>query len=167
LSLILVYHCLIPVFAPAVIYQYRRYRTLKGDSSMVRERKDFYQLKKAVGEDPVPEAEVAPAAADATGATDAAPVAPGAPADPAPKRKKKKAKRARSASEVEVDVEVEEDSGVPETTSVSPTTAREEVISDWFCCNVHLLCTGTNTCIVYQTGEGAPEAAEGVSRRVR
>ena len=139
---------------------------------MVRERKDFYQLKKAAGEDPVPEAEVAPAAADATGVTDAAPVAPGAQADPAPKRKKKKAKRARSASEVEVDVEVEEDSGGHETTdvpagSVAPTTAREEVISGWFCYNIHLFCTDANTCIVYQTGEGAPEAAEGASCRVR
>ncbi|KAK9929118.1 hypothetical protein M0R45_026226 [Rubus argutus] len=99
---------------------------------MVRERKDFYQLKKAVGEDPVPEAEVAPSAADATGAADAAHVGSGASADPAPKRKKKKAKRARSASEVEVDVEVEEDLGVPEATeipagSVAPTTAREEM----------------------------------------
>jgi hypothetical protein len=103
---------------------------------MVRERKDFYQLKKAVGEDPVPEAEVAAAgaAADTTGETDAA---PGASTDPVQKRKKKKAKRARSVSEVEV--EAGDDSGVPETADlpadsaavVPPTTAREEVISSW------------------------------------
>jgi hypothetical protein len=99
---------------------------------MVRERKDFYQLKKAVGEDPVPEVEVA-----AREATDAPDAAPGAAVDLAPKRKKKKAKRARSASEAEV--EVEEDSGVPEVAevpadpaaAVPPTTAREEVISNW------------------------------------
>jgi hypothetical protein len=112
----------------AVIYQYRRYRTLKGDSSMVRERKDFYQLKKAVGEEPVPEPEVeVVAAADAPGA-DA-----GAAVEPAPQRKKKKAKRARSASGTEVEAE---DSGVPQTVEVPaesaaadpPRTAREEVI---------------------------------------
>ncbi|KAK9951537.1 hypothetical protein M0R45_006975 [Rubus argutus] len=81
---------------------------------MVRERKDFYQLKKAAGEDPVPEV----AAADATDAAVPAPVAaPSAAVDSAPKRKKKKAKRARSASEVEVDVE--EDAGVQETAELA------------------------------------------------
>jgi hypothetical protein len=97
---------------------------------MVRERKDFYQLKKAVGEDPVPEVEVA-----AVDATDAADAAPGATAEPAPRRKKK-AKRARSAAGTEVDAG--EDSGVPEVAEVPsgsaaadpPRTAREEVISN-------------------------------------
>ena len=95
---------------------------------MVRERKDFYQLKKAVGEDPVPEVEV--------DATDAADAAPGATAEPAPQRKKKKAKRARSATGTEVDAG--EDSGIPEVAEVPsesaaadpPRTAREEVISN-------------------------------------
>jgi hypothetical protein len=113
----------------AVIYQYRRYRTLKGDLSMVRERKDFYQLKKAVGEDPMPEVEVA-----AVDATDAADAAPGATAESAPQRKKKKAKRARSASGTEVEAE---DSGAPQAVEVPsdsaaadpPRTAREEVTS--------------------------------------
>jgi hypothetical protein len=117
------------MFVHAVIYQYRRYRTLRGDSSMVRERKDFYQLKKAVGDEPVPEPEVeVVATVDAPGA-DA-----GAAGEPAPQRKKKKAKRARSTSEVEA-----EDSGVPQAVEVPvesaaadpPRTAREEVISNW------------------------------------
>jgi hypothetical protein len=102
---------------------------------MVRERKDFYQLKKAVGEDPTPEVEVA-----AVDATDAANPAPGATVEPAPQRKKKKAKRARSATGTEVDAG--DDSGVPEVAEVpsesgpadAPRTAREEVILEctWF-----------------------------------
>jgi hypothetical protein len=96
---------------------------------MVRERKDFYQLKKAVGEDPVLEPEVEVVAdADAPGA-DA-----GAAVEPAPQRKKKKAKRARSASGTEVEAE---DSGAPQAVEVPsdsaaadpPRTAREEVTS--------------------------------------
>ncbi|KAK9951159.1 hypothetical protein M0R45_006617 [Rubus argutus] len=96
---------------------------------MVRERKDFYQLKKAAGEDPAPEVAIA----DATDVVAAAPIAAsGAAVDSAPKRKKKKAKRARSASEVEVDMEedagVQEDASVPaEAAAATPTrTAREE-----------------------------------------
>ena len=108
---------------------------------MVRERKDFYQLKKAVGEDPVPEVD----------ATDAAVAAPDAAVDPAPKRKNKKAKRARSASEVEADVE--EDAGVQETCPVPAEaaaaslarTAREEV-NFFFAL---LLYTDTDISIVY------------------
>ena len=106
----------------AVIYQYRRYCTLKGDFSMVRERKDFYQLKKVVGEDPVPEVEVV--------ATTGAPGAEvGAAAEPVPKRKKKKAHKGRSTAEVEVDAgpETEVVSEGPDGSS-KKRTAREEVI---------------------------------------
>ena len=113
---------------------------------MVRERKDFYQLKKAVGGDlapePQPVVEEVPAGAGAE---------VGAGADPLPKRKKKKAHKGRSTAEVEVEIEV--DAG-PETevASVGPDgsskkrTAREEVIFG----HLYLfffflsLCTGTN-----------------------
>lgn len=86
---------------------------------MGRERKDFYQLKKAVGEDPLAEAQMV----DAEQAEDAG------------KRKKKKAKRARSTAEVEVEEEVGEGSAVPEPIDIpikanepfSPGTARHEV----------------------------------------
>ena len=109
----------------AVIYQYRRYRTLKGDLSMVRERKDFYQLKKAAGGDPAPTPDDVPTAD--------APVADEPVVDATGKRKKKKAKRARSAAETEVDVG--EDSGAPDAgdaqvesaAAAQPRTAREEV----------------------------------------
>ena len=112
-----------------VIYQYRRYRTLKGDLSMVRERKDYYQLKKAAGAEPAPEVEVVvvdrPVGTD--GETTAAAV------DSA-KRKKKKAKRVRSASEAEVEGD-DGDQGVPDPADASaevvaspPRSAREEVI---------------------------------------
>jgi hypothetical protein len=126
---------LTPVHILAVIYQYRRYRTLKGDLSMVRERRDFYQLKKATGEDPVPEAQLVEA--EPAGATG--------------KRKKKKAHKARSTAEVEVETEV--DAG-PETEVVSEgpdgssrkRTAREEVTSASFISCLWRLCTGTNHC---------------------
>ena len=107
----------------AVIYQYRRYRTLKGDLSMVRERKDFYKLKKVAGEDPTP---------DDVPVADAL-VVDELVVDVAGKRKKKKAKRARS--EVETEVDVGEDSGAPDAgdaqaesaAAAQPRTAREEV----------------------------------------
>jgi hypothetical protein len=117
---------------------------------MVRERKDFYQLKKAVGDEPVPEPEVeVVAAADAPGA-DA-----GAVAEPVPQRKKKKAKRARSGTGSEVDAG--DDSGVPQAAEVPaesaaadpPRTAREEVLSNWPCDWYVLFCTGAYSCIVY------------------
>ena len=93
---------------------------------MGRERKDFYQLKKAVGEDPLPavqlvELEQAGAAAETTG-----------------KRKKKKAQKARSTAEAEVEeeAEVEVDAGAEtEVGTEGPVgsskkrTAREEVTS--------------------------------------
>ncbi|KAK9939105.1 hypothetical protein M0R45_015814 [Rubus argutus] len=92
---------------------------------MVRERKDFYQLKKAVGEDPTPTPDVVPVAD--------VPVADEPVVDAAGKRKKKKAKRAHSAAETEVDVG--EDSGVPDAgdaqaesaAAAQPRTAREEL----------------------------------------
>lgn len=89
---------------------------------MGRERKDFYQLKKAVGEDPFAKAQMVDVEQ----------------AEAADKRRKKKAKRAQSTSEVEV--EVEEGSTVPEPTDIpvetaepsSARTAREEVINFFF-----------------------------------
>ena len=116
----------------AVIYQYRRYRTLKGDSSMVRERKDYYQLKKAVGEDPGPEVEVV-AGTGAPGAEG------GAAAELVPRKKKKRAHRSRSTAEGDVEVETEVDAG-PETEVASggpdgspkKRSAREEVIFGHF-----------------------------------
>ena len=138
---------LTPVFAFVVIYQYRRYRTLKGDLSMVRERRDFYQLKKAVGEDPGPEVEVV-AGTGVPGAE------VGAAAEPVPKRKKKKAQKGRSTAGVEAEAEAEVDAG-PETEVVSEgpvgsskkRTAREEVIFGHLYFLVFFsVCTGTNHC---------------------
>lgn len=61
---------------------------LKGNLSMVQKPKDYYQLKKVVGEDPVLEAEVV--VVEATNATiEVANIS----VEPAAKRKKKKAKR--------------------------------------------------------------------------
>lgn len=59
---------------------------------MVHERKDYYQLKMVVGEDPVSEAELV-AVDDLIGAL----------VEPTSKRKKKKAKRSCSTTEVEIE----------------------------------------------------------------
>ena len=56
---------------------------------MVRERRDFYQVKKVLGQDPVPEAEQAKAAADDAG-----------------RKKKKRAHKSRPGPET-IPVEVE------------------------------------------------------------
>ena len=132
---------LTPVLVLAVIYQYRRYRTLKGDLSMVRERKDFYQLKKATGEEPMPEAQLVESE-------------PAGAADTAGRRKKKKAHKARSTAKVEVETEVELDAG-PETEVVSEgpdgsskkRIAREEVTSVSFSASMQRLCISTNFCV--------------------
>ena len=95
---------------------------------MVRERKDFYQLKKAVGGDLAPEPQ--PVVEEVPAGTGAE---VGAGADLVPKRKKKKAHKGRSTTEVEVEAEVE---AGPETEVASEgpdgsskkRTAREEVI---------------------------------------
>lgn len=116
----------------AVIYQYRRYRTLKGDLSMVRERKDYYQLTKAVGKDPAPEVQLV---------AEEEPAGTGAAVEIAGRRKKKKAHRSRSTTEVEVETEVElevEADPAPEVVSEVPAasskkrTAREEVTPAYF-----------------------------------
>lgn len=108
-----------PVFL--VLHQFHRYRTLKNEESMGRERKYFYQLKKAVGEGMWPEADLTMAEGV------------GAAVEAASKRRKRKTKRAHSTSEVELD---EEDSRVPETAEIpkevdatlaKKRTAQEEV----------------------------------------
>ena len=90
---------------------------------MVRERKDYYQLKKAVGEEPAPE-EVVILDQPVGGAGEAT-------VDAAGKRKKKKAKRTRSEAEAEVEGG---DQGVPDPADASvevvaspARSAREEV----------------------------------------
>ena len=99
---------------------------------MGRERKDYYQLKRAVGEDPVLEASLV--GAQPTGLPAEPVTAPVASPEGA-KRKKKKAKRARSTSEADVEAEGEEGEQVEADQTdlpggaVSPVrTAREEVI---------------------------------------
>ena len=101
---------------------------------MVRERKDYYQLKKAVGAEPAPEAEVV--VVDRPAGTDGE--ATGAAVDAA-KRKKKKAKRVRSAAEAEVEGD-DADQGVPDPADASvevvaspARSAREEVILLFYC----------------------------------
>ena len=99
---------------------------------MVRERKDYYQLTKAVGGDPVPEVQLV--AEEEPAGTDAA-------VESAGRRKKKKAHKSRSTTEVEVEtvgeVVVEADPGtgvvseVP-TGSSKKRTAREEVTPAYF-----------------------------------
>ena len=103
---------------------------------MVRERKDYYQITKAVGGNTVLEAPV-------VGVETEAPVLEvGALAvEAAGKRKKKKAHKSRSTTEVEVETEVEEEveadpgtgvvSEVP-TGSSKKRTAREEVTPAYF-----------------------------------
>ena len=66
---------------------------------MVRERRDFYQLKRATGEEPVPEAQLVESETA------------GAAAEAAGKRRKKKAQKARSTTDAEV--EEEAGAGVP------------------------------------------------------
>ena len=100
---------------------------------MVRERKDFYQLTKAVGEDPVLEAPV-------VGVDTEAPMPDaGAPAvEAVGRRRKKRAHKAGSLPDTDV-VQVEDDAGTgtgPEERALSEVpggspkkrTAREEVI---------------------------------------
>ena len=113
---------------------------------MVRERKDYYQITKAVGGNTVLETPV-------VGVETEAPVLEvGALAvEAAGKRKKKKAHKSRSTTEVEVETEVELDAG-PETEVVSEgpdgsskkRTARDEVTPASFISCLWCLCTSTN-----------------------